>query len=178
MNHADIHGRVLSIHLTTRGLGFVFMDAPLSPINWGTREVRGRHKNAQCLAKVAALLEAHQPDVLVLEDPEGRGSRRAARIQRLSQSVTTLAQDQAVSLCRFSRRDVKRCFERFGAHTRFEIAMAIAKRILAYERFLPPPRKIWMSDDPRMSIFDAASLAMTFYCQPGPIANQPGEMAA
>jgi len=175
MNHAITHGRVLSIHLTARGLGFVFMDGPLSPINWGTREVRSRHKNAQCLSKVAALLDAHQPDALVLEDPTGRGSRRAARIQRLSRSILTLANDQAVSLHLFSRRDIRRCFERFGAATRFEIAMAIAKRIPAYERFLPPPRKLWMSESPRMSIFDAASLAITFYCQPDSIAGGDGD---
>jgi hypothetical protein len=28
---------------------------------------------------------------------------------------------------------------------------------------LPPIRKIWMSEDRRMSIFDAVSLAVTFF---------------
>jgi hypothetical protein len=163
MTHETVHGRVLSIYLTTRGLGFVLMDAPLSPIDWGTREVRGKNKNAICLAKVAALLEAHQPDVLVLEDTKGKGARRATRIQRLSQAIDSLATDQDISLHRLSRGDVKGCFERFGAHTHYEIAMAIAKRIPAYERFLPPPRKLWMSEDPRMSIFAAAALAITFF---------------
>ena len=163
MNHGTIHGRVLSIYLTTRGLGFVLMDAPLSPVDWGTREVRGRNKNAICLAKVAALLEAHQPDVLVLEDLKGKETRRAMRIRRLSLAIVSLANDQAIALHRLSRREVKRCFARFGARTHFEIAMAIAKRIPAYERFLPPPRKLWMSENPRMSIFDAAALAITFF---------------
>lgn len=163
MNHETIQKRVLSIYLTTRGLGFVLMDAPLSPIDWGTREVRGKNKNAICLAKVAALLEAHQPDVLVLEDANGKEARRATRIRRLSQSIDSLANDQAISLARLSRREVKRCFERFGARTHYEIAMAIAKRIPAYERFLPPPRKLWMSEDPRMSIFAAAALAIAFF---------------
>jgi len=163
MNHGTNHGSVLAIHLTTRGLGFVVMDSPLSPIDWGTREVRGKNKNAICLAKVAALLEAHQPDVLVLEEAEGKEAGRATRIRRLSRSIGTLARDQAISLHRLSRKDVKRCFERFGARTHYEIAMAIAKRIPAYERFLPPPRKLWMSEDPRMSIFAAAALAITFF---------------
>src|SRR5665213_219755 len=108
MNHGTIHGRVLSIYLTTRGLGFVLMDAPLSPIDWGTREVRGRNKNAICLAKVAALLEAHQPDVLVLEDLNGKETRRATRIRRLSLAIVSLANDQAITLHRPSRREVKR----------------------------------------------------------------------
>lgn len=163
MNRTNIHGRVLSIYLTARGLGFVLMDAPLSPVDWGTREGRGPHKNALCLAKVAALLDAHQPDVLVLQDIKGRHSLRTARIGRLSRSIDTLALEHTVSVHRFSRSDVKRCFERFGARTRYEIAMAIAKRIPAYEPFLPPPRKLWMSDHPRMSIFSAAALAITFF---------------
>jgi hypothetical protein len=51
----------------------------------------------------------------------------------------------------------------FGARTRYEVAVAIATRVAAFERFLPPPRKLWMSEDARMGIFRAAALALTYY---------------
>ena len=38
-----------------------------------------------------------------------------------------------------------------------------ATRVAAFERFLPPPRKLWMSEDARMGIFRAAALALTYY---------------
>jgi hypothetical protein len=163
MNHAQIRELVLAIYPTTRGFGFVLMTSPLSPVDWGTKEVRGGNKNAQCLAKVAALINAHQPDVIVLEDATAPGSRRALRIRRLSRAISSLAEDQAIDVHNYSRGAMHECFDRFGARTRYEIAMAIAKRIAAFERFLPPPRKLWMSEDVRMSIFNAAALAIVVF---------------
>ncbi|WP_156527887.1 hypothetical protein [Bradyrhizobium stylosanthis] len=42
-------------------------------------------------------------------------------------------------------------------------AERIAKHIPAFEQYVPPPRKPWMSEDRRMGLFDAAALALTFF---------------
>jgi|SRR5690348_15036174 hypothetical protein len=42
-------------------------------------------------------------------------------------------------------------------------AQFIASHIPVFQPLLPPPRKIWNSEDARMSIFDAAALALTFF---------------
>jgi len=60
---------------------------------------------------------------------------------------------------------VRRQFSYLGSVTKHSIALAIAKRIPAFERFLPRPRKPWQSEDARMGIFDAAALALTFFKQ-------------
>jgi hypothetical protein len=39
----------------------------------------------------------------------------------------------------------------------------LERRFFALGRFLPPPRKLWKSEDARMGIFDAAALALTFF---------------
>lgn len=163
MNHASTGGPVLAIHPTTQGFGYVLMASPLSPIDWGTREARGRNKNAACIKKVAHLIDAHQPDAIILEDPTAQGSRRSARIRRLSWAIATLAGDRAVDVHAYPRRMVHERFARVGARTGYEIATAIAMSVPAFERFLPPPRKIWMSEHPRMSIFMAAALAAVFF---------------
>ena len=163
MNHAETRELVLAIYPTTRGFGFVLMTSPLSPVDWGTKEVRGRDKNAKCLAKVAALIEVHQPDAIALEDAAAPGSRRSLRIRRLSRAISSLAEDQALDVQTYSRAAVRECFERFGARTRYEIAMAISKRVVAFDRFLPPQRKLWMTEDVRMSIFNAAALVVAVF---------------
>jgi hypothetical protein len=112
---------------------------------------------------VAGLLEANQPDAVVLEDPTSARLRRSARIGRLTRSIERLAEDQVVDVHRYSRQAVQECFGQFGARTRYEVAMGIATRVPAFERFLPPPRKLWMSEDARMGIFRAAALALTYY---------------
>jgi hypothetical protein len=62
-----------------------------------------------------------------------------------------------------SRNEVDRHFAYLGRVTKDTIAAAVAKHIPAFERFLPPPRKPWKSEDARMGIFDAAALALTFF---------------
>ena len=154
---------VLAIYPTTRGIAFALMKSPLAPIDWGVKGVQGPDKNALCLERVATLLEVNQPDVVVLEDPTSPRLRRSARIERLTRAIETLARDQVVDVHRYPRSAVQDCFSQFGARTRYEIAVAIATRVPAFERFLPPRRKLWESEDARMGIFRAAALALTYY---------------
>ena len=46
---------------------------------------------------------------------------------------------------------------------KYEIAIAIAKRFPELAPRLPRLRKPWMSEDDRMSIFDAIGLAAAFF---------------
>jgi hypothetical protein len=163
MNYEPAGDLVLAIYPTTRGIAFALMRSPLAAIDWGIKGVYGREKNAAFLKKVAGLLDANQPDVLVLEDPTSARLSRSARIGRLTRAIERLAEDQVIDVRRYPRAAVQECFGQFGARTRYEIAMAIATRVPAFERFLPPPRKLWMSEDARMGIFRAAALALTYY---------------
>lgn len=165
MNYSRNGETVLAIYPTARGLGFVVMKSALSPIDWGTREARGRGKNARCLEKVAGLIEAHQPDAIVLEDPTAAGSSRSPRTKRLMRGIAGIADSQAVDVHVFPRSRVLEYFATLGARTHHEIAVVISKRIAAFERMLPPKRRLWTTQSARMSIFCAAALAMTFFAQ-------------
>src|SRR5947209_16693144 len=163
MNYQSPGHLVLAIYPTTRGIAFALMKSPLAAIDWGIKGAYGADKNALLLRRVAGLLEANQPDVVVLEDPTSARLRRSARIARLTRAIERLAEDEVVEVHRYSREAVQLCFGQFGARTRYEVAMAIATRVPAFERFLPPPRKLWMSEDARMGMFRAAALALTYY---------------
>ena len=54
----------------------------------------------------------------------------------------------------------------YGVLNKQSLAETIARHIPAFARYLPPPRKPWMSEDSRMSLFDAAALALTFFQSP------------
>jgi len=58
---------------------------------------------------------------------------------------------------------------------RRSLALVIAQHIPAFERYLPPPRKPWMSEDARMGLFDAAALALTFFQSAGGKDKRPPE---
>jgi hypothetical protein len=62
----------------------------------------------------------------------------------------------------YSRAAIRNAFHH-GPISRFEIAQAIAAFIPAFESRMPKRRKLWQSEDPRLWLFDAASLAMTHF---------------
>jgi len=163
MNHARNTVPVLAIHPTSQGIGFVLMTSPLSPVDWGTKDARGKEKNVICLKKIAELIEAHQPEAIILEDPTAPRSQRSERIKRLVRLIATFAEEQAIDVHVYSRAVIRECFDKFDARTRHEIAVSIAKRIPAFEPFLPPNRKSWNNEHPRMSVFSAAALAITYF---------------
>ena len=107
----------------------------------------------------------------------GKGNRRAGHARRLEQMILTCAAGQNTEAHRYTREDVRACFRESGAITRYEIAQAIAAHVPAMSHRLPPMKKLWESEDGRMGLFDAASLALTYFCH-GPAssgANVPAD---
>ena len=152
---------ILAISPTARGFGFVVLEGCNRTIDWGAKEARG-DKNRVVLAKAAELMSCYTPDLLVLENVEGPESRRANRIRNLHRKLAELAKAREISVRRFARSEIKAAFASRKASTRYEIAQLISQELPDLVPWLPPPRKIWMSEDRRLSIFDAASLALTF----------------
>jgi hypothetical protein len=57
---------------------------------------------------------------------------------------------------------------------KYEIACAVAERLPELAPRLAPKRRIWQSEDYRMSIFDAAALGVAYFsrCKPSPDAKR------
>lgn len=152
---------VLAISPSPRGFAFVLFQGPSSPFDWGVKEVRGGEKNARTVAAIKKLIDGYRPETLVIEEPEG--SRRGPRIRVLHRSIIQLASTEKITLVRYTRLQIRKTFASENARSKSEIAKAIATRIPAFAPRVPPARKIWMSEDPRQSLFDAAALAITHY---------------
>jgi hypothetical protein len=153
---------VLAIRPTPRGFAYALFEAPLSPVDWGVTEVPGKHKNKPTRDAVSQLIKKYRPDTLVIEDRTSLAARRYGRVGRLQKLLAALARDESIELARYSRSRICKAFHHEKI-TRYEIAQAIAAFIPAFEKRLPPLRKSWQGDDPRIWIFDAASLAMTHF---------------
>jgi hypothetical protein len=157
------HIFVLAIYPSTRGFAFVLFEGALSPVDWGVKEMRGGGKNARSLAAIGAIVERYRPGVLVLQDTTAYGTLRARRIRKLNAAIGEMAEEFAIPTIAFSRTEVMTAFSHVRPRNKHELAAAIAKHIPAFERYLPPPRKPWMSEDVRMNLFDAVALALTFF---------------
>jgi Holliday junction resolvasome RuvABC endonuclease subunit len=153
---------ILAIYLTTRGFGFVVFEGRQRTIDWGVKDARG-DKNRKVLVKIEELMSWYKPDMLVLENAHGTKSRRAERIRQLQLQIVELAKTRKIPLRQFTRSDVRAAFASRNASTKYEIAGAVSRELPDLAPWLPPPKKIWMSEDRWLGMFDAASLALTYY---------------
>lgn len=154
---------VLSVYPTSRGYAFVLFEGPLNPYDWGIKEIRKKQKNERTLESIQELINRYRPAYLIIEDHTEKGSRRSSRIRRLYRMLMHLAESEQVEVFRYSQKAIRNCFESVGARSKYEIAQAIARQIPAFAHRMPKLRKIWMSEDPRQSLFDAAALGVVFY---------------
>lgn len=156
---------VLSIHSNQRSYAFVLFEGEHSPFDWGVRDFEGQSKQPFIVEGVMKLMERYQPRVLVLEDHRVSKAQRAIGLRRLSRALMDAAGLAGVEVRLYSRAHIRECFATVGAKSKPEIAHAIARHIPAFGHRLPPARRTWMSEDRRQSLFDAAALGLTYYCQ-------------
>jgi hypothetical protein len=159
--------RVLAISPTSGGFGFAVFEGSERLIDWGLKTAR-HETNARCLRLVADLLTHYKPDVLVIEDLSKVTTRwwrwrRGRRVTDLLRRIASLAARRNIECRRISQRTSKTLDAVFGPMTKYQIATALTALLPELGPWLPKPRKIYMSEDSRMSIFDAAALALTFF---------------
>jgi hypothetical protein len=157
------HDVVLAVYPSARGLGFALFEGPLAPVDWGVHELRGAEKNVRSLRIVDRLIRRYQPDMLIVQDTSPSGTRRARRIRLFHEMLAELADRHGVHLRSYTRAQVRHCFAPLGLTTKDGIAETISRHLPELGRFLPPRRKPWMSEDARMSLFDAAALGLIFF---------------
>ena len=169
--------RILAIAPCVQGIGFIVFNGPQMPIDWGVKWTR-HEKNALGLAKITELVDRYHPEMVVFEDPHGEGSRRAKQIQDLLDEIASLVRRRNIPIARYSRAQVRHHFAGDGTATKYRIARAIAQYLPDLAPRLPAERKIWLPEHANMSVFDAASLALTHFAAIAPEARSDLQQAA
>jgi hypothetical protein len=153
--------RILAIALTARGFGYCVMENQVI-LECGHKEVRG-NKNSQSVFKIEKLLKQFLPNVLVLQDINATGCRRAPRIKELHRQVIELAASRKIKISLFSGKMLREVLLGDANGTKHELAVMLAKKYPAeLAAKLPPKRRPWENEDGRMDMFDAVGLAAVF----------------
>jgi len=151
---------VLSIIFNTRGLSYALFEGVVAPVDWGIKTIKDKQNYFE---HVRLLVHLFQPSVIVLQDCSGKLARCTKAIKALINRIDKLANKKHIKVVRYSRTDIRTCFAYYGARNKDEIARAIALVLPEFASRIPPMRKLWMSEDYRMGLFDALSLMFTYY---------------
>ena len=171
LKHRKNHHRVLSIYPTPRGYSFVLFDSPRSPQDWGNRSIKKDVGSAKCIESIQEMLLRFRPDVLVLEDVKERETKRTLRLKRIIKAIQPTAAELSIEVAVVSRKNVRSAFAFFGAVSKQEIAHVIAEKMEAFATRMPRARKAWQAQDPRMTLFDAASRGLAYYYRLAEVAS-------
>ena len=163
MHKEKQHHRVLSIYPAVRGFAFVLFDSPEKIMDWGRREIGKDVTGAKAADAIIDLLRRNRPDIVVIGDVDERRSVPAMRLKRIYKVIQKPIAEVGAEVAVVSRRNVRLAFAQFGALTKQDIANVIAEKVEALSTRVPRPRKAWMGEDHRMSVFDAASRALAYY---------------
>ena len=154
--------RVLAIDPTSKGFGYAVLEGPAVLIDWGVKHAKA-DRNARCLQQVRELIDRYQPDIFVVEDTAAKTSRRCPRVAQLIEKLLLMAAGRDLGTRLISRIQMQRCFSENGPATKRQVAVALVQKFPELEPHLPPVRKPWMSEDERMSIFDAVAFGHSSY---------------
>lgn len=156
----DSRLRVLAVHVNCRGFGYVVVEGTERLVDWGVKQVI-QFGQAKTVDVVAELVRQYRPRLVLLEDILSEANRRSPRAVLVTRRITEFLGEWGVGCQLMPARLVADTFRRWGAQTKQDRARTIVDLLPVLAPQLPPPRKPWMSEDSRMSIFSAAALVFT-----------------
>ncbi|MGH9459931.1 MAG: hypothetical protein ACRD1X_01845 [Vicinamibacteria bacterium] len=152
--------RILAIDPTPKGLGFVVFEERRGLIYWGVRNAR---EHSESLRLFRRLVDRYEPEIVVLGDYRAWDARRPARVRELMKRIARVAATRDIETRMISPAAQEAAFAEVGASTKQQVAMALVRRFPELADALPPVRRLWMSEDYKMAIFDAAALGVAFF---------------
>ena len=105
-------------------------------------------------------VERYRPDILILED--AAGSRKGDRVQTHLSWSEQWATDQDLNWRSISRETLHDYSAHLGSDKQ-ERATMLTRLFPELQAVLPPPRKVWQSQDARLNIFVALSRGLCHY---------------
>jgi hypothetical protein len=160
MNHIPKQLCTLAISLSSRGFGYAVMEGDNSLICNANKGFK-KERNTRSLAQIDKIRALYKPDVLVLQDVNAKGTRRAPRIKELHRKVMALAKKRGLKVVKISQKKLRLALLGREDGTKQEMAELMASRFPdELASHLPPKRKPWTSEDSRMDIFDAVELGV------------------
>lgn len=153
---------LLAIDLMPRGFAFALFEKPDSLIDWGLTDIRVNVPR-RSIKRIRQLVEFYQPSRIVLEDIKKGSPNRTTKIKQLAEDIHFLAKENGLKVSSYTPKTIQDIFSQFKCHNKHERANAICEWLPQLSSRIPPKRAVWMSEDPRINLFDAVSLALTHY---------------
>jgi hypothetical protein len=150
---------ILSLDLHPQRYGYAVLETPENLLDWGVRRrhrSRQSRKTSDLRRSLQMLLQIWLPSLVLIRQPS---THRNVRTQKYWIGLLDEARRCHIRIRHTTDSEVRSAFGVPGA-TKYAIAQLLVKKFPFLASTLPPPRKIWCSEDYRMNILAAAATAL------------------
>jgi hypothetical protein len=152
--------RILALDVHPQSYGYAVLETPANLLDWGVRRgyrPRESKRPPSMQGGLRTLLEIWRPSLVVVSEPSRHWTvRTRKRWADLLKEVRRLR----IPVRRLTTWAVRNAFDERRRLTKYLIASMLVMQFPFLAATLPPPRKIWKSEDYRMGIFGAVALAI------------------
>lgn len=152
---------IFAMYPNTNGFGFVYMENVRKLVGFGSVRFNPI-SNKRILERIKKMFEDFPPTQIVLLNPESKVSRAGKRTKKLMKEIMSIAESEKLPVVQYSRDQIRDVFSPKHV-TKYEIAKHLLTEFEELKVYKPAERKLWMSEDRNMAIFDSLSLALTWF---------------
>lgn len=157
--------RILVLDLRHRRFGYAVFEGHRSLLDWGVRvyPAIGEEETALAMKRLDALVELFAPSAIVVKKERWQHPDLKSGMQSVVKAVSILASARSIPVHLVPHSDLLAAFSPLGGRTREEMAEVLTRIYPDLFWYLPPKRKIWQAEHPRMTIFDALALGLAYW---------------
>jgi D-alanyl-D-alanine carboxypeptidase len=165
MNPKSHEQRILAIVLRSRRFGFAVFEWPNRLLDWGMvfYPLNDGAQRRAVTKRVESLLTLFTPSIVVVGRTRLLNVRNGSGVRPILRSIRHEALSRAIPVHIMTRVEVREVFHALHAKSKHEIASMLAQMFPELFCKLPPERKIWESEHPIMTMFDAVALGFTYW---------------
>jgi hypothetical protein len=164
--HLRIHDRrILAIDLRPRRFGYSVFEGPRFLLDWGANAYpsNGDPEGTVAARRLAALLRFSNPSAVVVKMERWESAKNDSVVRSMVEAITRETSSRSIPICLVGQNELASTFRDLQCETKYEIASVLTRIFPELLWKLPPPRRIWESEHPRMTIFDAIALGFTYW---------------
>lgn len=160
--------KVLAIDLRHRRFGYAVYEGHRDLLDWGVRVYRSTgEQEIELLGKrLLSLFQLFEPSIVVLKRERWDLSKSNELMRSLVETVEDLARMRSIQIKLVREADLRETFRPFECRSREEIAEVLTRIFPPLAVSLPPKRRRWESEHPRMTVFDAIALGLSYWHRP------------
>src|ERR1700728_2861110 len=157
--------RILTIALRSRRFAFSVFEGPDKLLDWGVvfYPLNNSAQHTAASKRIASLFTQFAPSEVVVGRARLLNTREGSGVRPILRSLRDEASSRLIPLCFMRRPELNEVFLRFNVRSKHEIASMVAHAFPELLWKLPPKRKIWESERPRMATFDAIALGFAYW---------------